>query len=265
MIKTIDYIIRKKQSHDKISMLTCYDYAMSKLLAQTDLDMILVGDSLANVKLGLPNTLSVTVDDMIYHSRSVRAGNSNALIVCDMPFMSYEIDAKTALENAGRIIKEGHANAVKIEGGQEIIEQAKALAKAKIPVMGHLGLTPQSINVLGGFKVQARQKEEQEKIIQNALALQNSGAFAIVLEAIPEAIAKEITNALAIPTIGIGAGRFCDGQVLVLDDMLGIFEDFKPKFVKRYANLAETIKDSVNKYISEVSSETFPEDENTYK
>jgi 3-methyl-2-oxobutanoate hydroxymethyltransferase len=264
-VTTIPQILQKKLNGQKVSMLTCYDYSFSKLLSQTDLDIILVGDSLGNVKLGLENTLAVTVENMIYHTQAVKRANPKALIVCDMPFMSYEISPEQALKNAGKILKQGGAHAVKLEGGIEIAKTVKAIVDAKIPVMGHLGLTPQAIHKFGGFKVQAKQKFEQEKLLSDALALQDAGAFAIVLEAIPEDIAKQVTNRLIIPTIGIGAGKFCDGQVLVIDDMLGMFEDFTPKFVKKYANLSSTIKDAVNTYIKDVESGNFPSSENTYK
>ncbi|MDR2709069.1 MAG: 3-methyl-2-oxobutanoate hydroxymethyltransferase [Elusimicrobiota bacterium] len=265
MSKTVNQILQKKAEGKKISMLTCYDYSMAKVLSKTDLDIILVGDSLANVKLGMENTLPVTVENMIYHTQAVKRANPPSLLVCDMPFMSYEVGVKEALRNAGRIIKESGAQAVKVEGGSEIIEQVKALVKANIPVMGHLGLTPQAVNRFGGFKVQAKDKSAKEKIIEDAKMLQDAGAFSVVLEAIPELAAKEISQALSIVTIGIGAGKFCDGQVLVIDDMLGMFDDFKPKFVKRYANLSTIIEKAVNDYIDEVGAGKFPSEENTYK
>jgi 3-methyl-2-oxobutanoate hydroxymethyltransferase len=235
------------------------------LFAQTDLDIILVGDSLANVKLGFENTLPVTVENMIYHTKAVKRAAGQALLVCDMPFMSYEISIEQALKNAGYIIKEGGADAVKVEGGAEIADTVKAMVQAKIPVMGHLGLTPQSVHKFGGFKVQAKDKVAQDKLMQDAKALQKAGAFSIVIEAVPQDIAKQISEVLDIPTIGIGAGKFCDGQILVIDDMLGMFEDFTPKFVKKYANLADIIKTAVNTYIKEVNDGTFPAKENTYK
>jgi 3-methyl-2-oxobutanoate hydroxymethyltransferase len=220
---------------------------------------------LGNVKLGYENTLPVSLKDMIYHTKSVKRAVAGALLVTDMPFMSYEMGAKNAVKNAGRIIKEGGAEAVKIEGGREIIEQVKAIINAKIPVVGHLGLTPQAINMFGGFKVQGKTKEAKAKLVADALALENAGVFAIVLEAIPEQLAKDVTKRLKIPTIGIGAGRFCDGQVLVIDDMIGMFTDFTPKFVKKYANVGETIKIAVKNYIQEVKEGKFPQEANVYQ
>jgi 3-methyl-2-oxobutanoate hydroxymethyltransferase len=262
--KTVKTIMKKKQKSEKSTMLTCYDYAMAKLVSSQDIDMLLVGDSLGNVKLGYENTLPVTVEDMIYHTKAVKRGNAGALLVTDMPFMSYEISVENAVKNAARIIKESGAEAVKIEGGIEIIEQVKAIGNAKIPVAGHLGLTPQAINKFCGFKVQGRTEEARKKLIADALVLESAGVFAIVLEAIPEQLAKEVTECLKIPTIGIGAGRFCDGQVLVIDDMIGMFTDFTPKFVKKYANVGETIKAAVKNYIEEVKEGKFPQKENTY-
>jgi 3-methyl-2-oxobutanoate hydroxymethyltransferase len=263
--KTTATILDKKRNNEKVTMLTCYDYVMAKLISSQDIDMLLIGDSLGNVKLGYENTLPVTLDDMIYHTKSVKRGNTGAMLITDMPFMSYESNVEEAIKNAGRIVKEGGSEAVKIEGGIEIIEQLKAIVDAKIPVVGHLGLTPQAINKFGGFKVQGRGQEAQDKLIADAKALEQSGAFAIVLEAIPEQLAKEVTEVLNIPTIGIGAGRYCDGQVLVIDDMLGMFTDFTPKFVKKYANIGETIKAAVKNYIDEVKEGKFPKEENTYK
>lgn len=263
--KTVTTILKMMQDGQKISMLTCYDYAMSKLLSSQDIDMLLVGDSLGNVKLGYENTLPVTVEDMIYHTKAVKRGNNGALLVTDMPFMSYETSVHDAVYNAARIIKEGGAEAVKIEGGIEIIDKVKAILAAKIPVMGHLGLTPQAVNKFGGFKVQAREEAAQKKLIEDAKALEEAGAFSVTLEAIPEDLAKRVTESLSIPTIGIGAGRYCGGQVLVVDDMLGMFTDFTPKFVKKYANVGEIIKEAVKNYIDEVKDGKFPQEENTYK
>jgi 3-methyl-2-oxobutanoate hydroxymethyltransferase len=265
MKKTVTTITKMKRDGQKISMLTCYDYAMAKLISSQDIDVLLVGDSLGNVKLGYENTLPVTVEDMIYHTKSVKRGNFGALLVTDMPFMSYEISVKDAVYNAARMIKEGGAEAVKVEGGIEIIDKVKAILDAKIPVVGHLGLTPQAINKFGGFKVQARQEDAQKKLLEDAKALEEAGVFSIVLEAIPENFAKTVAETLQIPVIGIGAGKYCDGQVLVIDDMLGMFTDFTPKFVKRYANIGETIKEAVKNYISEVKDGKFPQQENTYK
>jgi 3-methyl-2-oxobutanoate hydroxymethyltransferase len=263
--KTVTTILDKKRKSEKITMLTCYDYVMAKLISYQDIDMLLVGDSLGNVKLGYENTLPVTIDDMIYHTKSVKRGNTGSLLVTDMPFMSYESNIEEAVKNAGRIIKEGGSEAVKIEGGVEIGEQVKAIVNAKIPVIGHLGLTPQAINKFGGFKVQGRTQEAHDKLISDAKAIENAGAFAITLEAIPEHLAKEVTEILNIPTIGIGAGRYCDGQVLVVDDMIGMIDDFTPKFVKKYANVSQIIKTAVKEYIEEVKEGKFPKEENTYK
>ncbi|MDR3253817.1 MAG: 3-methyl-2-oxobutanoate hydroxymethyltransferase [Endomicrobium sp.] len=263
--KTVLTILNKKQIGEKITMLTCYDYVTARLISSQDIDVLLVGDSLGNVKLGYENTLPVTVDDMIYHTKSVKRGNEGALLVTDMPFMSYEITVESAVWNAARIIKESGAEAVKVEGGIEIIDKVKAIVNAKVPVVGHLGLTPQAINKFGGFKVQGRTEEAHRKMISDAVALERAGVFAIVLEAVPEQLAKEITECLKIPTIGIGAGRYCDGQVLVIDDMLGLFTDFTPKFVKKYASIGEVIKTAVNNYINEVKEGKFPQEENIYK
>ncbi|MDR0618243.1 MAG: 3-methyl-2-oxobutanoate hydroxymethyltransferase [Endomicrobium sp.] len=262
--KTVITILDKKQKNDKLTMLTCYDYVMAKLISK-DVDMLLIGDSLGNVKLGYENTIPVTIEDIIYHTKAVKRGNSGALIVADMPFMSYEADIKSAVINAGRLIKEGGAEVVKIEGGSEIIKQVQAIANAKIPIIGHLGLTPQAINKLGEFKVQGRNKEDALKLINDAKLLQEAGVCAIVLEAIPEDLAKEITKTLTIPTIGIGAGRYCDGQVLVVYDMLGMFVDFTPKFVKKYADVGQIIKEAVKNYIDEVKEGKFPGEGNIYK
>jgi 3-methyl-2-oxobutanoate hydroxymethyltransferase len=263
--KTVTTILGKKQTNEKITMLTCYDYVTAKLISSQDIDILLVGDSLGNVKLGYENTLPVTVEDMIYHTKSVKRGNVGALLVTDMPFMSYEINVEEAVKNAARIVKESGAEAVKVEGGLEIINQVKTIVNAKIPVVGHLGLTPQAINKFGGFKVQGRTQEAHKRLIADAEALEKAGAFAVVLEAIPEQLAKEVTERLKIPTIGIGAGRYCAGQVLVIDDMVGMFTDFTPKFVKKYANVGEIIKNAVKNYINEVKEGKFPEEENTYK
>jgi 3-methyl-2-oxobutanoate hydroxymethyltransferase len=263
--KTVLTILEKKHIGEKITMLTCYDYVTAKLISSQDIDALLVGDTLGNVKLGYENTLSVTVDNMIYHTKSVKRGNAGALLITDMPFMSYEITVEDAVRNAARIVKEGGAEAVKVEGGIEILDKVKAISDAKVPVVGHLGLTPQAINKFGGFKVQGRTEEAGEKLIADAEALEKAGIFAVVLEAIPGQLAKEVTERLKIPTIGIGSGRYCDGQVLVIDDMLGMFTDFTPKFVKKYADVGNTIKTAVKNYIDEVKEGQFPREENTYK
>ncbi|MDR1941538.1 MAG: 3-methyl-2-oxobutanoate hydroxymethyltransferase [Endomicrobium sp.] len=264
--KTIHTFLQMKKDKQKIVMLTCYDYVTAKLLSSQDIDILLVGDSLATVKLGHDTTLPVTVDNIIYHTQAVKKGNDGAaLIAADMPFLSYETSVETAVFNAGRLLKEGGANAVKLEGGLEVADKIKAISAANIPVIGHLGLTPQGVNKFGGFKVQARSQESKERLISDAKALQDAGAFMIVIEAVPEDAAKEVSNILSIPTIGIGAGKYCDGQVLVVDDMLGMFTDFTPKFVKKYADLASIIKDAVKNYAGDVRNGVFPGEENTYK
>ncbi len=263
--KTVPSIIKMKQDKQKITMITCYDYVTAKLLSTQDVDILLVGDSLGTVKLGYESTLPVTVENMIYHTQAVKRGSGKTLVVTDMPFMSYEISAAGAVMNAARIIKESGAEAVKIEGGIEILDKVKAIIDAKIPVVGHLGLTPQAVNKFGGFKVQAKDEKAQDKLIKDAKALEEAGVFAIVLEAVPEKFGKQVSESVSIPVIGIGAGRYCDGQVLVIDDMLGMFTDFTPKFVKKYANVGEIIKKAAKDYIDEVRGGKFPAEENTYK
>lgn len=247
------------KNNKKLTILTAYDYSTAKLIDNSGVNAILVGDSLGMVCLGHKDTLSVTVEDMIHHGKAVVNGVNNALVVIDMPFMSYEISVEKALENAGKIIKETGAQAVKLEGGIDIIPQVEALVKAKIPVMGHLGLTPQSVNVFGGFKVQGKDASDAQKIIDSAIALQEAGAFAIVLECIPSKLAKIITEKLSIPTIGIGAGKDCDGQVLVWQDSVGMFSDFTPKFVKQYANVGHVLTEAFKSYVQEVETGIFPE------
>ncbi|HHT23284.1 MAG TPA: 3-methyl-2-oxobutanoate hydroxymethyltransferase [Bacteroidales bacterium] len=254
-----------KNEGRKITMLTAYDYTMAKLVINAGVDSILIGDSLAMTMQGHSSTLPVTVDDIIYHTKMVVQANTNALIVSDMPFLSYHVSVEDTVRNAGRIVKEGGAEAVKLEGGRNIIDQVKAIIDAQIPVMGHLGLTPQSVNAFGGFKVQGRDDENAKRILDDALALQDAGVFSIVLEGIPEKLAKEISEQLYIPTIGIGAGKHCDGQVLVLQDMLGMYDNFVPKFVKQYANLNSVITSAVQDYIKEVQDGDFPTEEYTYK
>lgn len=263
MKKTINTFLNKK-GKEKICMLTAYDYSMAKLIDKSDIDGILVGDSLGMVCLGYENTLSVTVEDMIHHGSAVVRGAKDAMVIIDMPFMSYEISVEKALINAGRIIKETGATALKLEGGLEIIPQVEALVKAKIPVMGHLGLTPQSINMFGGFKVQGKDAQSAESILESALALEKAGAFAIVLECIPAKLAELITSKLSIPTIGIGAGKECDGQILVWQDLVNLFNDFTPKFVKNYANVSDIMTRAFETYIKEVKEGVFPEVKHTF-
>ncbi len=261
---TIPAIIGKKNSRSKITALTATDFSFSKILDATDIDIILVGDSLAMVSLGYPNTLPVTMDDMIAHTRAVKQGVRNSLVVGDMPFMSYQVSEEQAITNAGRFLQEGGATAVKLEGGVRVAQKVRAIVQAGIPVMGHIGLTPQSVHQFGGYKVQGKNLLQARQIKQDARELEKAGAFAIVLEGIPSDLAGEITECLKIPTIGIGAGPHCDGQILVLHDLLGITQDFTPKFVKRYANLDVEIKKAVGQYIDEVRSGEFPGKEHSY-
>lgn len=254
-----------KAKGEKLSMLTAYDYSTAKLEDESGINGILVGDSLGNVVLGYEDTVSVTMEDMIHHGAAVARGAKNALVVVDMPFMSYEVTVEEAVRNAGRLMKEGRAGAVKLEGGVRIAEQIRAIVKAGIPVMGHIGLTPQSINVFGGFKVQGKSEEAARALLADAKAVEEAGAFAVVIEAVPAALAQMITDAVSIPTIGIGAGAGCDGQILVYQDMLGMFSDFTPKFVKRYANVGEVMREAFANYAAEVASGAFPTEEHTYK
>ena len=259
---TVPDILERKLSRKKITALTAYDYSFSKLLDATDLDIILVGDSLGMVSLGHENTLSVTLQNMIDHTRAVKQGAQRALVVGDMPFMSYQVSVEQAVSNAGRLIQEGGASAVKLEG--RMADRVEAIVKAGIPVMGHIGLTPQSVHQFGGYKVQGKNYLDSRQIRQDARDLQNAGIFSLVMEGIPGELAEEITAELKIPTIGIGAGAKCDGQILVLHDLLGINQDFVPKFVKQYAQLADSLKEAVGEYIQEVQDEVFPGQEHTY-
>ena len=261
---TVPDISGRKNSGKKITALTAYDYSFSKLLDATDIDIILVGDSLGMVSLGHENTLSVTLENMIDHTRAVKRGAQRALVVGDMPFMSYQVSVEQAVTNAGRLIQEGGASAVKIEGGARMADRVQAIVQAGIPVMGHIGLTPQSVHQFGGYKVQGKNYLDSRQIRQDARDLQNAGIFAVVMEGIPGELAEEITSELKIPTIGIGAGLHCDGQILVLHDLLGLTQDFVPKFVKQYAQLADILKSAVSEYIQEVRTETFPGQEHTY-
>ena len=256
---------KKKLSGEKITMFTCYDYSSAKLLSETDLDVILVGDSLGNVIQGLDNTMPVTIEDMIYHTRAVRRALPDIFIVTDLPFLSYHVSKEDTVRNAGKIMKESGTNAVKLEGGAEIIDSVKALIAAKIPVMGHLGLTPQSFQIFGGFKVQGKDYNTAKRIIEDALLLESAGVFAIVLEGVPEKLATLISKMLKIPTIGIGAGNNTDGQVLVFQDALGINQGKLPRFVKQFSNAGQEIINGVKSYIDEVRNKTFPTEEHTYK
>lgn len=265
MKNTVATFAQAKIEGRKLSMLTAYDYSTAKLEDEAGIDGILVGDSLGNVVLGYEDTLSVTMEDMIHHSAAVARGAKNALIVCDMPFMSYEVSVEQAVTNAGRLLKEGRANCVKLEGGREVCPQVAAIVAAGIPVMGHVGLTPQSINAFGGFKVQGKSEAAARKLIEDARALQEAGAFAIVLEAVPAKLATLVTEAVDVPTIGIGAGAGCDGQILVYQDMLSMFSDFCPKFVKQFANVGQAMREGFAAYINEVQAGTFPSEEHTFK
>ena len=253
-----------KKNGEHLTMLTAYDYSTAKLMDETGINGILVGDSLGNVILGYEDTISVTMEDMIHHGAAVARGTKNALVVIDMPFMSYQTSVYDALVNAGRLMKGGRAGAVKLEGGKNICPQIEAITKAGIPVMGHLGLTPQAINAFGGFKVQGKTQEAAEQLLEDALAVEKAGAFALVLECVPRKLADIITEKLTIPTIGIGAGNGCDGQILVYQDLLGMFSDFTPKFVKKYANVGEIMKDAFSAYIEDVKQGAFPEKKHEY-
>jgi 3-methyl-2-oxobutanoate hydroxymethyltransferase len=248
-----------------ISVLTAYDYLTAKTMDEAGIDMILVGDSLGNVVLGYDNTLAVTVEDMIHHGKAVCRGAQNTFVMVDMPFMSYQSSVYDAVVNAGRLMKEGRAHAVKLEGGVEYEETIRAIVNASIPVCAHIGLTPQSINAFGGFKVQGRGEKAAQKLLDDARAVERAGAFAVVLECVPAKLAERVSKELSIPTIGIGAGAGCDGQVLVYQDMLGMFTDFKPKFVKHFANVGEQMTAAFKAYDQEVKAGTFPAEEHTYK
>ena len=254
-----------KKEHKKQTMLTAYDYSTAKLIDEAGVNSILVGDSLGMVCLGYEDTLSVTMADMIHHTRAVTRGAKNALVVADMPFMSYQTSTYDAVVNAGRLIKEGHAQAVKLEGGATVCEQIRAIVNASIPVCAHIGMTPQSVNAFGGFKVQGKGEEAAQKILDDARRVQEAGAYAVVLECVPAALAKKITETLDIPTIGIGAGADCDAQVLVYQDMIAMFSDFTPKFAKTFANAGAVMMEGFKAYIKEVEEGTFPAKEHTFK
>jgi 3-methyl-2-oxobutanoate hydroxymethyltransferase len=246
-------------------MTTCYDYAFARILEETDIDTLLVGDSLGNVFAGYDTTVPVTVDQMIYHAAIVKRGAPSKFVIIDMPFMSYHISVEETLRNAGRMIKETGVNAVKLEGGRDFKDAVKALTIASIPVVGHLGMTPQSIHKFGGFSIQGREEEQRKRILEDAMIIEEAGACAIVLEKVPSSLSKEISEKLSIPTIGIGAGEFCDGQVLVINDILGIDSSFNPKFIKKYTDLNTIIKDAVTSYDREVKNRSFPSAAYSYK
>ena len=265
MKNTVVTIRQAKEQGEKLTMLTAYDYSMAKLIDEAGINMILVGDSLGMVMLGYEDTISVTMEDMIHHTRAVARGVSNALVIADMPFMSYQTSVYDAVCNAGRLMKEGRAQAVKLEGGKEFAEHIRAITNASIPVVAHLGLTPQSLNAFGGFKVQGKSEEAARKLVEDAKAIEEAGAVAVVLECVPAKLAELISGQLHIPTIGIGAGAGCDGQVLVYQDMLAMFGDFKPKFVKQFAEIGAMMKEAFGKYMEEVKSGAFPAPEHTFK
>ena len=263
--KTILDMQRMKVEGEKITVLTAYDYPLARLMDLAGIDMILVGDSVGTVVAGYDNTLPVTLEEMLYHTRAVVRGTSSALVVTDMPFLSYQVDLAEARRNAGRLIKEGGAQAVKLEGGENIAATIRAIVYMDIPVVGHIGLTPQSIHRMGGFRVQGKEDLQARQLLADARAVEQAGAFALVLEGIPAPLAREITETVSIPTIGIGAGVHCDGQVLVIHDILGLCEKYSPKFVKRFADVSETISQGISDYIREVKSGTFPDDEHSFK
>ncbi len=261
---TAPALARLKKDKRKIVMVTAYDSTMARLVDAAEVDVILVGDSLGMVMLGMQTTVPVTLDHMVLHTASVTRGGRRALVVADLPFMTYQQSVSAALESAGRLLKEGGAQAVKLEGGETVLPQVQALVQAGVPVMGHLGLTPQSIHAFGGYRVQGRGQNAASKLMEDALALEQAGAFALVLECIPSNLAARVTRKLAIPTIGIGAGPKCDGQVLVLHDMLGMFSELQPVFVKRYAEVGRAITEAVSRYGEEVRAGEFPGPEHGY-
>lgn len=255
---------KMKKENQKVTVLTAYDYPTASILDSSGIDSILVGDSLGMAVLGYEDTTQVTMEDMIHHTKAVSRGAKRALVIADMPFLSYHMGKEKSVYNAGRLIQEGHAQAVKLEGGLEVIEDIKAIIKAGIPVMGHIGLTPQSIHNLGGYYVQGKTEEQAKKLIEDAKLLEEAGVFAIVLELVPAELASTISSIVSVPTIGIGAGVGCDGQVLVVHDMLGLYQGNTPKFVKRYAEIGSSIDEAVNKYIHEVRNGIFPREEHTF-
>ena len=265
MKKTILDFKKAKENNERISMLTAYDYSSAKLIDEAGIDAILIGDSLGMVSLGYEDTLSVTMEDMIHHTKAVARATKNALVVADLPFMSYQTSVYDAVYNAGRLIKEGRAHAVKLEGGIEMCDRIEAIVKSSIPVMAHIGLTPQSVNALGGFKVQGKDEKAAKALIEAAKAVEKAGAFAVVLECVPAKLAEIVTKELNIPTIGIGAGAQCDGQVLVYQDMIGMFSGFTPKFVKKYANIGDMMKEAFEEYNKEEKNGSFPSQEHIIK
>ena len=265
MKNTVVTFREAKKENRKQTMITAYDYSFAKLFDEVGVNSILVGDSVGMVALGYEDTLPVTMEDMIHHSAAVARGAKNALIVADMPFMSYQQSVYDAVVNAGRLIKEGHAHAVKLEGGASVVPQIEAIVAASIPVCAHIGMTPQSKNIFGGFKVQGKQQEAAQKIMDEARVVEAAGAYAVVLECVPAKLATKISESISIPTIGIGAGNGCDGQVLVYQDMLGLFSDFMPKFAKKFADCGALVREGVSKYIEEVGDGSFPATEHEFK
>ena len=262
---TVPEIGKMKQAGKKITSLTAYDYSFAKILDEAGIDILLVGDSLGSVIQGQESTLPVTLDEMVYHTRAVVRGRKRALVVADMPFLSFQVSVEEAKRNAGRFLQEGGAEAVKLEGGVVVLQTIQAIVRMGVPVMGHVGLTPQWIHRFGGYRVQGKEKAEREAVLKDALAVEEAGAFSVVLEGIPADLAREITQRLSIPTIGIGAGVNCDGQVLVVHDMLGLFDMYTPKFVKKYADLKTVMAKAVKNFIAEVREKKFPDEKHSFR
>ena len=264
MKNTVTTLQKQKMDGDKISMLTCYDYSMARLMDEAGINVLLIGDSLGNVVLGYEDTISVTMEDMIHHTAAVARGAKNAFVLADMPFMSYQTSVYDAVVNAGRLMKEGRANGVKLEGGAKVCPQIRAIVDAQIPVCAHIGLTPQSVNAIGGFKVQGKSEAAAKQLLEDAKAVEEAGASMLVMECVPAKLAELVTKSISIPTIGIGAGSGCDGQVLVYQDMLAMYSDMKPKFVKQFASVGEIMKQAFADYIAETKAGTFPAQEHTF-
>lgn len=264
MKNTVTTLQKQKMDGDKISMLTCYDYSMARLMDEAGINVLLIGDSLGNVVLGYEDTISVTMEDMIHHTVAVARGAKNAFVLADMPFMSYQTSVYDAVVNAGRLMKEGRANGVKLEGGAKVCPQIRAIVDAQIPVCAHIGLTPQSVNAFGGFKVQGKSEAAAKQLLEDAKAVEEAGASMLVMECVPAKLAELVTKSISIPTIGIGAGSGCDGQVLVYQDMLAMYSDMKPKFVKQFASVGEIMKQAFADYIAETKAGTFPAQEHTF-
>ncbi len=261
---TIPLLLKKKTKGEKISMLTAYDYSFARILDQKGIDVILVGDSLGMVIQGRQDTLSVTLEDMIYHSRAVSRAVKKAHLVCDMPFLSYHASLDEAVKNCGLVLKKGHAESVKLEGGAELAPLITRLKKAGIPVMGHIGLKPTHVHLMGGYRVQGRDAQGEKELLKDAKALEKAGIYALVLEGIPAKLATKISKSLKIPTIGIGSGAGCDGQVLVVYDLLGLYQDIRPKFVRQYAQLHQTVSSAIENYIQDVQSGNFPSEKESF-